>query len=48
LTVAFSAASGAQKIIVVPAELVQKQLAAVAAARPGRPVAALGLAATRS
>jgi hypothetical protein len=48
LTVGFSALSGAQKTIVVPAELVQKQLAAVAAARPGRPVAALGLAATRS
>jgi hypothetical protein len=41
LTVSFSAETGAQKTIVVPGELVQKQLAAVAAARPGRPVAAL-------
>jgi hypothetical protein len=41
LTVSFAAVSGAQKTIVVPGELVQKQLAAIAAARPGRPVAAL-------
>jgi len=41
LTVYFSAISGAQKTIVVPGELIQKQLAAVAATRPGRPVAGL-------
>ena len=48
LTVYFSAVSGAQKTIVVPGELIQKQLAAVAAARPGRPVAALPGRAPRS
>lgn len=42
LTVTFSASSGAHKTIAVPAELVQKQLAAIAAARPSRPVAFLG------
>ena len=41
LTVTFSAVSGAQKTVIVPAELVQKQLAAVAAVRPARPVALL-------
>jgi len=48
LTVYFSAISGAQKTIVVPGELIQKQLAAVAATRPGRPVAALPGRAPRS
>jgi hypothetical protein len=42
LTVGFSAESGAQKTIVVPAELIQKQLAAIAAARTPRPAAAVG------
>jgi hypothetical protein len=41
LTVTFSAMSGAQKTITVPGELIQKQLAALAAARPGRPAVAL-------
>lgn len=40
--VTFASSSGAQKTIAVSGELVQKQLAAVAAARPGRPVASLG------
>jgi hypothetical protein len=48
LTVTFSATSGVQKTIAVSAELVQKQLAAVAAARPGRPVAALAWRERRS
>jgi hypothetical protein len=47
LTVSFSAISGAQKTIAVPGELVQKQLAAVATARPGRPVAVLGTGSRR-
>jgi hypothetical protein len=42
LTVTFFASTGAQKSIAVSGELVQKQLAAIAAARPGRPVALLG------
>jgi hypothetical protein len=42
LTVTFFAGTGVQKTIAVPGELVQKQLAAIAAARPGRPVASLG------
>jgi len=41
LTVYFSAISGSQNTIVVAGELIQKQLAAVAATRPGRPVAGL-------
>jgi hypothetical protein len=40
LTVTFTANSGAQKTIAVPGELVQKQLAAVDAARAPRPAAA--------
>jgi predicted small lipoprotein YifL len=42
LTVTFFASTGVQKTIAVAGELVQKQLAAVAAARPGRPAAVLG------
>jgi hypothetical protein len=41
LTVSFASISGEQKTIEVPAELVQKQLAAITAARPSRPVAAV-------
>jgi hypothetical protein len=42
LTVNFTAGTGVQKTIAVPGELIQKQLAAVAAARAGRPAASLG------
>jgi len=42
LTVTFFASTGARMTITVPGELVQKQLAAVAAVRPARPVASLG------
>lgn len=41
LTVTFSSRSGDRKMIEVPGELIEKQLAAVAAARAGRPSAAL-------